>query len=184
MIILFGIAGSGKGTQAASLAKRTGWPALSSGEVLRRSLDDPVIKARLEAGQLVSDEELFPLLEAEFNKIGADKNEFILDGTPRTVNQARWLVQKIKAGQLKLTAIVHIKLAQRSALERLQLRGRHDDDKGAITGRFKVYEELVVPAIRFFEEQGYRVDEVDGEGTPEEVQASIKSVLESKGAFR
>lgn len=175
-----GIAGSGKGTQAALLAKRTGWPALSSGEVLRRNMSDPGIKARLDAGQLVSDEELFPLLEAEFNKIGASQNEFILDGTPRNVNQSRWLVQKIKTGQLKLTAIIHIKLSRQSALKRLQLRSRHDDKRSAIAGRFKFYEQSVIPAIRYFEKKGCKVDEVDGEGSPEEVETSIRKVLEKK----
>lgn len=182
MIILFGVAGSGKGTQAARLSKRTGWPTLSSGEILRQNTDDPAIKAALQAGQLVSDEKLIPLLEQKFNEIGADKNEFILDGSPRNVNQSRWLAEKIKGGKLRLSAIIHIKLSEQAALERLKLRARHDDDPTAIAGRFKFYEDSVMPAIAYLEAQGYEINEIDGEGTPEEVENSIRRLLEAKNA--
>ncbi|MEK7562025.1 MAG: nucleoside monophosphate kinase [Patescibacteria group bacterium] len=180
MVIFFGIAGSGKGTQAALLSKRMGWPTLSSGEVMRRNLDNPAIKAKVESGQLVGDEELKPLLEREFRKLGADKHEFILDGTPRNVEQARWLDQKIKGGELRLTAIIHINLSEQTALERLGSRGRHDDDSGAIKGRFKFYEKSVVPAMSYLKSQGYKIDEISGEATPAEVEASIQRVLEAK----
>ena len=182
MIIFFGIAGSGKGTQAATLSKRTGWPTLSSGEVLRQNTDDPSIKAALAAGQLVSDEKLIPLLEQEFNRIGAAKNEFILDGSPRNINQARWLVEKIKEGKLMLSAIIHIKLSEQVAQERLALRGRSDDDSKAMVGRFKFYEESVMPAMRYLEAQGYEINEIDGDVTPEEVATSIRRILETKNA--
>lgn len=174
------MAGSGKGTQAALLSKRLGWPTLSSGEVLRQNLGNPAIKAKVESGKLVGDEELMPLLEREFAKLGADKHEFILDGTPRNIEQARWLDQKIKNGELKLTAIIYIKLSRQTALERLGLRGRHDDDPEAIRGRFKFYEESVVPAMGYLKSQGYKIDEIDGESTPDEVEASIQRVLETK----
>lgn len=180
MIVFFGIAGSGKGTQADRLSKHTGWPTISSGEVLRQNQDNPTIKTALEAGKLVDDKELLPLLEKQFAKIGADKNEFILDGTPRNLDQARWLAQKIKAGQLKLTAIIHIKLSQESALGRLKSRGRHDDDETAIAGRFKFYEQSAVPAMQYLKSQGYQIDEISGEGTPEEVQAAVRQVIKTK----
>ncbi len=182
MIIFFGIAGSGKGTQAALLSKRMGWPTLSSGQILRQNLGNPAIKAKVESGKLVGDKELIPLLEQEFAKLGANKHEFILDGTPRNVEQARWLDQKIKASELKLTAIIYIKLSKQAALERLGLRGRDDDDPEAIKGRFKFYEESVVPAMNYLESQGYKIDEIDGESTPDEVEQQIKTVLEKKHA--
>lgn len=180
MVIFFGIAGSGKGTQAALLAKRTGWPTLSSGEVLRQNLNNPAIQAKVESGQLVDDTELIPLLEREFSKLGAGKHEFILDGTPRNLEQARWLDQKIKIGELKLAAIIHIKLSKKAALERLRSRGRHDDDPETIQGRFKFYEKSVIPAIGYLKSQGYKIDEIDGRGSPKEVAASIRRLLEAK----
>lgn len=180
MVIFFGIAGSGKGTQADLLSRHTGWPTLSSGEVLRQNLGNPAISAKLKSGKLVDDRELMPLLEQEFIKLGADKHEFVLDGTPRNVEQARWLDQKIKAGELKLTAIIYIKLSRQAALERLKLRERDDDDPEAIKGRFKFYEESVVPAMDYLKSQGYKIDEVNGETTPAEVEASIRQILKAK----
>jgi adenylate kinase len=111
MIILFGIAGSGKGTQAEILSKRLNCPTLSSGEVLRQNKNNPKILDALSAGKLVDDEIIMSLLEDELTKIHADTQEFVLDGTPRSINQAQWLVDKIKNGKLHLTAIININLS-------------------------------------------------------------------------
>lgn len=179
MIVLLGIAGSGKSTQAELLANRLNCRRLSSGDVLRANADKPQIKAALESGVLVPDEILLPLIEVEFKKIGADKNELILDGVPRNVAQAKWLVDKIKSGELPLTAIVHLKISKDAVIERLQKRGRHDDSQEAIEGRFKFYEESVLPAINYFQTQVLKVYEVDAAKSPEQVAAEIEAVLKN-----
>ena len=81
-----------------------------------------------------------------------------------------------------LSAIIHIKLSEQVAQERLALRGRSDDDSKAMVGRFKFYEESVMPAMRYLEAQGYEIDEIDGDTTPEEVATSIRRILETKNA--
>src|SRR5437016_1190355 len=135
MIVLLGIVGSGKGTQAQILAKRLDCPIITTGDILRSQRDDPRVKAAVDNGALVTDDVLLPMLEDEFKRIGADKNEFILDGTPRNVEQAGWLVNKVKKGEIKLRAVIHLNLSLDAALKRLQLRGRHDDNEATINER-------------------------------------------------
>ena len=177
MIILVGIAGSGKGTQAELLAKKLNCPIVSTGDLLRNNQDKSEVKAALDSGVLVGDEILLPLLEAEFSKIGANKKEFMLDGTPRNVKQAKWLMGKIKKGELKFTAIIHFLLNEQTALERLKTRARHDDSDEAIHGRFKFYRQSVLPAVDYFRDQGLKVHDVDASKTPEVVAADVEATL-------
>ncbi|OGL35420.1 hypothetical protein A3F65_01585 [Candidatus Saccharibacteria bacterium RIFCSPHIGHO2_12_FULL_47_16b] len=177
MIVLFGIAGSGKGTQAEILAKRLNCPIVTTGDILRKNQANPAVKAATEAGKLVPDEITLSLLEQELSSIGADGNEFILDGSPRTLTQAKWLAERIKNGQIRLTAIIHIKLSKDEALKRLKLRARHDDTEASIQGRFNFYQNSVIPALNYMKAQGYKVIEIDGEQSVESVAAKIDKAL-------
>lgn len=177
MIVLFGIAGSGKGTQAEILAKRLNCPIVTTGDILRKNRDNPAVKAATEAGKLVPDEITLSLLEQEIQAIGADSKEFILDGSPRTLTQAKWVAEKVSSGQISLTATLHIKLSKDEALNRLKLRARHDDTEASIQGRFKFYQDSVIPALDYLKEQGYEVIEIDGDQTVEQVASDIKSAL-------
>lgn len=178
MIILFGNVGSGKGTQADLLAKKLNCPTLSSGEILRQHVGDPELLAALNTGKLLSDETLFMVMEPEITKAAA-AGEFILDGFPRTVNQAKWLVDKVQAGQFKITAILQLELSEDEAMKRLLSRRRHDDTKAAIKERFNEYEEKVLPTINFLKQLGYKVKIIDADGTIEEVAKRIKEALKN-----
>lgn len=177
MIVLFGIAGSGKGTQAEILAKRLSCPIVTTGDILRKNRDNPEVKTATEAGKLVPDEITLSLLDKELQAIGADGNEFILDGSPRTLTQAKWVAAKINNGQIRLTAIIHINLSKNEALKRLKLRARHDDTEASIQGRFKFYQDSVIPALNYLKQQGYKVIEVDGNQAIEKVTADIEAAL-------
>ncbi|MBI2589152.1 nucleoside monophosphate kinase [Candidatus Saccharibacteria bacterium] len=177
MIILFGIAGSGKGTQSELLSKRLNAPMVTSGDILRQNRHNPQVKVAVESGVLVPDSILLPLLEKEFINIGADKNEFILDGSPRSLNQAKWLAEKIKKGELKLTGIIHIRLPKDQAVKRLKLRARHDDNQQAINKRLKFYEDSVLPGLEYLKGCGFEVIEVDGGRSIEDVAAQIQAAL-------
>lgn len=177
MIILFGIAGSGKGTQAQLLKERLNVPIVTSGDILRQNRDNPQVKTAVESGILVTDDILLPLLEKEFKKIEADKKEFILDGSPRSLNQAKWLEGKIKKGELKLTGLIHIKLPKKRAIARLKLRARHDDNQEAINQRLKFYKDSVVPGLEYLRQQGFEIIEVDGDRLVEDVASQIQSAL-------
>ena len=176
MIVLFGIAGSGKGTQAEIIAKRLNCPVVTTGDILRKNHDNPAVRQATEAGRLVEDNITLSLLEAELERIGKD-NEFILDGSPRTLAQAKWLDEKIKNGQVKLSAIIHIKLSKEEALKRLRLRARHDDTEESIQKRFGFYQDSVMPALNYLAKQGCRVIEIDGNQSVEQVAADIEEAL-------
>jgi len=176
MIIIFGNVGSGKGTQAQLLAERLKCPTLSTGQLLRDGTD-PGIKTILDSGKLLGDDILLPLVEAKFREIGADRNEFILDGFPRKISQAKWLADRIKSGELKFTAALRLNLSDKIAFERLKLRARHDDTLAGIKQRFAEYETSVVLTIEYLQSQGFKVIEIDGSRSVEEVSASIQKVL-------
>ena len=107
MIIFTGVAGSGKSVQGKMLADYLGLPWLSTGEFLRMLISGERRKDML-AGKLIEDKEIISLVQKIFNVVDT-KNEFILDGFPRTVAQADWLLNQAKHGQLKLTAVVNLK---------------------------------------------------------------------------
>lgn len=177
MIVFFGISGSGKGTQAELLAKKLGCPIVTTGDILRRNGDNPQIKAATDAGQLVPDDITLGLLDAELARIEADKKEFILDGSPRSVRQSQWLDEKIKSGQAKLTALVNFKLTSEEALKRLKLRARHDDTDQSINQRFNFYLTSVIPALEYLKKQGYKLVDIDGNQPVEKVAEDITKAL-------
>ncbi len=179
MIVLFGAIGSGKTEQGERLAKRLNCPRISTSQLLRAH-SDPHHLQQIAEGTLVNDQEVLDLLEPELVKIKADKNEFILDGSPRSIGQAKWLIGKIKAGEIKFTAIIYLKVPEAVVIERLKKRGRADDKEAIIRHRLDEYAKITTPVLDYLKSQGYTVDEVEGSLPPEEVEKNIQRVLESK----
>lgn len=122
-LILLGPPGAGKGTQAQWLKENLKIPQLSTGEMLREAVTQGSevgreAKAVMEAGGLVSDEII--------NRIVADRIEqpdaaqgFVLDGYPRTLNQAEALDRMLAARGLGLDAVIEIKVDQQALVERI-----------------------------------------------------------------
>lgn len=176
MIIFAGPIGSGKSEQGQRLAKRLGCAWVSSGQLLRDQADQKQTKV-MEKGSLVGDDYILSLLEAKFNELDAAHKEFILDGTPRTLAQAQWLIKKINDKELKFTAIILLRVSKAVIIKRLDGRGRNDDKLKVIDERLKEYSQNTVAAIKYLKMEGLRLDEVDGEKTPEEVEKQIASLL-------
>src|SRR5579871_474026 len=172
MIILAGPIGSGKSEQGQRLAKRLGCPWISSGQLLREQANKKN-QAVMETGSLVNDDYIISLLDEKFNEIDAAHKEFILDGTPRTLAQAQWLISKINSRELKFTAIIMLKVSKKIVLKRLVGRGRRDDDLKVIDERLKEYKTNTIKAIKYLRMEGLRLDEVDGEKTPQQVEKTI-----------
>lgn len=175
MIIFMGVAGSGKSVQGRLLADDLGLPWLSTGEFLRMLIAGERRKEML-AGKLLEDEEITGLVQKIFSLIDT-KQEFVLDGFPRTTKQADWLLNQVKHGQLKITAVIHLIASEEVVRERLLERGRQDDSHDAITERFKEYHQTVLPILKHFQESGIKVYSVDTERTVPEIHASIKALL-------
>ncbi len=175
MIIFMGVAGSGKSMQGKLLADTLGLPWLSTGEFLRMLISGEKRKNML-SGKLLDDQEIIALVQKIFTIIDVGE-EFVLDGFPRTVAQADWLLGQVKHGQLAVTAVIHLVASQEEVMRRLHARGRQDDNEEAIAERFREYEEAARPILQHFKDAGVAVCDVDGEQSVESVHASIVSVI-------
>lgn len=178
MIIIMGVAGAGKSVQGRWVADEVGLPWLSTGEFLRMLVTGERRKEML-AGKLLDDSEMIGLADKIFHMINT-KEEFILDGFPRTLEQAEWLIAQHKAGLITISAVVHIEANEEVVTARLLDRGRQDDTRDAITKRFAEYHSVTMPIIQDFEDKGISVHHVNGEGTPEEVHALITPIIKKQ----
>lgn len=179
MIILFGVVGSGKSEQAKLLMSRLNCPHVSTSRLLKEK-SKPEYQETMKSGKLIGDEKIFKLLETKFTEIDAANREFVLDGAPRSVGQAEWIDRKIKNGQLKLTAIIYLRVPKEVVLQRLMARGREDDKEDVIARRFRQYDEVTTPVLEYFRTHDYPVSSIDGIGTLQEVQNRIWQAVKDK----
>ena len=176
MIIMMGVAGVGKSLQGKRLADNLGLPWLSTGEFLRMLVVGQRRKDML-AGKLLDDNEMIHLADKIFHMIDTSE-EFILDGFPRTVGQAEWLIAQHKAGLIEVSHILHLEASEQVVRDRLLARGRQDDTAESITQRFQEYQKTTVPIIQDFEQHGIEVHHINGEGSVDEIQKQIQAVCE------
>jgi len=177
VIIFMGVAGSGKSVQGKLLADELALPWLSTGEFLRMLIAGERRKDML-AGKLLQDREIIKLVQKIFAMIDVH-DEFVLDGFPRTVSQADWLLNQHKHHQLDVTAVVHLTASEDAVLKRLLNRGRQDDNREAIIERFSEYEETVKPILDHFRRAGVPIFDVSGEGDIREIHSQIKHALKT-----
>lgn len=175
MILFMGVAGAGKSLQGRLLADTHGLPWLSTGEFLRMLVSGDTRKDMV-AGKLLGDQEIIALVQKIFAVVDVE-HEFVLDGFPRTAEQADWLLNQVKHGQLKLTAVIHLSADRAVVKQRLLARGRQDDTDAAIEARFNEYETVTVPIVEMFRTAGYPVVTIDGDQTVEAVQSAIGAAL-------
>jgi adenylate kinase len=176
MIILMGVAGSGKSMQGRLQADEHGYAWISTGEILRVLITGKRRQEMLQ-GKLLSDEEMVRVLDTVFEVIDT-KQEFILDGFPRTVVQADWLLENVDKGRFPLTAVIHLNASKDIVRERLKKRGRQDDSEEAIAKRFKEYEAVTTPIINHFRQVGVHVYDIDGGSDPATVHREITRIID------
>lgn len=175
MIIFMGVAGAGKSMQGKMLADQLGYPWLSTGEFLRMLIAGERRKDML-AGKLLTDTEMIAIMQKVLGLISTSE-EFVLDGFPRTVEQADWLLAQAKAGLLQITAVFQLEASQEVVRQRLLGRGRQDDHHEAIEERLREYEETVVPLVKRMKEAGVQVYTISGEQEVKAVHDNIMHVL-------
>ncbi len=172
MIILFGLAGSGKGTQGKALSEIFGWRWMSMGEVIRQT---GKYKELTDRGGLVPDEEVIKLMGAQIDRAEDEGFEVILDGYPRDVAQAEYIVQHYQG---KIDGAIILDVPKEELLRRLELRGRDDDKEiESIERRFEIFEQNITPIVALFEKAGIKVEKVDGTGKIEEVTERLVAVV-------
>lgn len=176
MIILTGVAGAGKSMQGKMLADEHGYAWISTGEILRVLVTGKRRQEMLQ-GKLLSDEEMIDIMDKVLQLIDTSQ-EFVLDGFPRTVPQADWLLKQAKAGRFKLTALIHLAASEDVVRKRLTSRGRPDDTEDAIAERFKEYRAVTLPIIEYLRREGAAVYDVDASQSPRVVHDQIVQYID------
>ena len=185
-VVFFGPPGSGKGTQAKLLAERLKVPAISTGDILRAAVRDRTplglqAQAIMEKGELVSDDLIVALIRDRIALKDA-RGGFILDGFPRTLEQARSLDALLSENGDGLAAAVNFAVPETALVERMlgraKAEGRADDRPETFRERLRVYRQKTEPLIGFYASKGLLAD-VDGVGTVDEVAGRVDDALAS-----
>lgn len=176
MILFFGPPGSGKSVQGELLVAKHGWQWVSTGQLFRDS-SDPEVKERLKTGELIDDELTNKVLEAALGTIGSKM--IVLDGYPRNIDQAGWLIEKLPGFNQKIDCVIAFSVSKEEVVRRLSGRGRAEDVREVIERRLEIYNEKTDPVLQFLKDQGITVKLVDGEGLVEEVHERIQEAVQS-----
>lgn len=175
MIILFGPAGAGKSTQGKILANEYNWSWISPGQLLRESCDAELISV-MKKGKLVSPEKVNELI-GDALVHNQDSANIILDGFPRQLVQAHWLIKNSSKYNRSVDLVIILKISKTELWRRLQIRGRIDDTSDVIDERIKLYEQDIDMIVNYLIENGIKVVYVDGVGTVDEVHSRVVKEL-------
>ena len=179
-LVLVGPPGAGKGTQSEWLADFLSIPHLSTGDMLREAVRQgtdlgKLAAERIEQGELVSDQLVVDLVDERLGKTDC-KDGFLLDGFPRTVDQAKMLDDLLDRRKVKLDLVLEITLEEEVLTQRLLNRGRSDDTADTIKNRFVVYQAETLPLLDFYRDHKI-LTSIDGDGTREEIADRIRKVI-------
>lgn len=210
-LVLLGPPGAGKGTQAERIAERYSIAHISTGDMLRAQIaaETPLgleAKAIIDRGELVPDEIMIGMVK---DRIAQEDcvNGFLLDGFPRTIEQAEQLLSFAEMDRAVCIDVPAEAIVERMAKRRVcpecrrtysaddlppcedererlciscgaNLIIRDDDRPETVRRRLAVYEEQTLPLVDFFRERGL-LSEVDGLGAVDEVAAKIFGCLEN-----
>jgi adenylate kinase len=184
-LILFGPPGAGKGTQATRLAVAYNLVHISTGDILRAAIAEGsplglTAKRYVENGALVPDDIIIGLVR-EVLELNRERSKgFLLDGFPRTVEQARALDTLFTELGIADVRIVILTAPDRELINRMVNRGleqgRKDDTPETISHRLQVYNTQTEP-VKIYYEQNRKVIPVDGLGPVQEVTGRIEQAL-------
>ncbi len=215
IIVMIGAPGAGKGTQARLLSENFGYPQISTGDILREmaQADTPLgkeIKETQASGKLVSDQILEQVISNRTSNEDC-KNGFILDGYPRTLEQARKL-EELAANQKKEVLLVRVAVQEDLLFKRLTGRGicskcgeiyntyyrppkregycdldgapllqRGDDAPETVRRRFEAYRAATAPLVDYYRESG-RLIQIDGERPVDEIFKQLSDIVAASSA--
>ena len=183
-VLLFGMPGSGKGTQGQLLGKLQGIFHLSTGAIFRSLVDDSddgrLVSECIRLGQLVADDLTIEIWQhwlnahIESGDFRPEEQILLLDGIPRTVRQCELLEVHVNVLQVIYLSASDTEPIIQRLRQRALIEGRADDaDESIIRNRFEVYRRETTPILNFYPPALIR--EIDPMGTPAEV---LKRILE------
>ena len=187
-LLLIGMPGAGKGTQAEKLSEAYGIPAISTGDIFRHNVKNETelgkqAKAFMDRGEYVPDSLTNALVRDRLSHADAAAG-FLLDGYPRTADQVVELDDILASHSQKLDAVVMLTADVDEVVRRLLNRaieqGRADDTEEVIRRRLEVYEEQTAPLVSVYAARDLVVT-VDGLGEVAEVTARIVAALAERG---
>ena len=188
VLIFLGPPGSGKGTQAQILTDNLNLIHLSVGDLLRENILNNTELGKLasnyvKSGELVPDELIIDLMDSYITNIKnkTDNSGIILDGFPRTINQAIALENKIKQLNVSIKAVINLDIPDQKILNRLAARGREDDKPELIKNRLKVYRNQTEPLLEFYSERSL-LETINGDQSETDVSSAIINVLKAEVA--
>jgi adenylate kinase len=202
---MLGPPGAGKGTQAERLAQKRGLPRISTGDILREAVQEGstlggVARLAMDAGRLVSDDVMIGIVEERLDRDDA-RSGFVLDGFPRTVEQAAALDRLMNGrGPLVVLDIVVPEdvLVRRLATRRIcgkcgtnaavdwkdacgkcgsGLVARVDDGDDIVRERLKVYQRQSKPLVDYYAARG-TLRSIDGNRPAEVVTAAVNGAVD------
>ena len=176
--MFFGPPGAGKGTQADRFAARHSLPKISTGDMLRQSVQDGtriggLVRETLQRGALVGDDLMISIV-AERLQQPDTAGGFVLDGFPRTIPQAATLDALLtdRGGLSVVALVVHAD----EVVRRLAGRGREDDEAYVIKERLSVYARETQPVLEYYRRRSV-VTILDGNRPLDEVTHAIEHAM-------
>ncbi len=170
-----GLPGSGKGTQGKMMADQHGMHLISMGELIRLFVTGDR-RSRMLAGELLDDDEVIGLLDRVLDSL-SNKEWCVLDGFPRTIAQAEWLLKKAKSDGFNISYVINLEASQETVKNRLHARGRRDDKDEVIVERFKEYVELTQPLIDWYLTKNIKVVTINAEQNVDNVNNDVTKAL-------
>jgi adenylate kinase len=184
-VLLLGVQGSGKGTQAKRLAGEYGLAHVATGDMLRAAMAEGTplgqrVRPIYEAGELVPDDLMIELIRERLQSPDTGGG-FILDGFPRTMAQADALDSMLSEIDRPLTVVLELQVPDAVAIERLRKRaadeGRSDDTPEAITKRIALYNQETKPLVSHYRLAGNLVG-IHGDRPENEVFTEIQQAVD------
>ena len=183
-LVILGRQGSGKGTQAERLGANYGAVHVSTGNMLRAAVAAGTelglqAKALMEVGDLVGDDLINGIVAERLTGSDVVEHGFLLDGYPRTPDQATALEGFLAEVGTPMDAAGNLDVPVDEVTARMVARGRADDTEEAIRRRLDLYESETEPLLAWFAQRGL-LDVVDGLADEETVFGRLTSVIDSR----
>ena len=183
-LVILGRQGSGKGTQAVRLAEAYGSIHVSTGEMLRAAVEAGTelglqAKALMDTGDLVGDDLINGIVAERLSEADVAEQGFLLDGYPRTPDQASALERILNLTGEALDVALSLEVPIDEVTARMLARGRADDTVEAIRRRLDLYESETAPLLAWFDEREL-LEKVNGQGDEEAVFARLADAVDGR----